>query len=172
MKVMQKYQKPILQLEKLLQNLATLNLTLFNQEESVDVIEECTDVYSQYLRVKGTETIDNAKQACDQNNFIEAQRLLDNMMIQIQKNNNKVVYKCIGIIQDLNQAKQASQKIQYNNFGSKQLCQMIVNNYAQGGINSIFSFDGKQLQQLKSSQFLNLTQQTMIKIVQTKKAQY
>ncbi|CAD8203694.1 unnamed protein product [Paramecium pentaurelia] len=151
---------------------AALNLTLFNQDENVDVIEECTDVYSQYLRVKSTETIDNAKQACDQNNFVEAQRLLDNMMIQIQKNNHKVVQKCTGIIQDINQAKQASQKIQYNTFGSKQLCQMIVNNYAQGGINSIFSFDGKQLQQLKSSQFLNLTQQTMIKIVQTKKAQY
>ncbi|CAK66071.1 unnamed protein product (macronuclear) [Paramecium tetraurelia] len=157
---------------EIIQKSAALNLTLFNENENVGVIEENIDVYSQYMRVKGTQAIDDAKRACEQNNFEDAQRLLDDMTIQISKKNNKVVLECAGIIQDLNQAKEATKSISYNSYGSKQLCQIVVNNNTQGGMNSVFSLDGQQQQQLNPSQYSNLTQQTMLKMVQTKKAKY
>ncbi|CAK64168.1 unnamed protein product (macronuclear) [Paramecium tetraurelia] len=121
----------------------SLTLTFFNQDEQINQNESDIDVYAQYYRVKGTEVIDDARKACEQNKNEDAQKLIDNMLIQIQKNQN-VAAQCTGIIQDLQQAKQASSRNTYNLFGQKQMCQMVSNNYQQGGVNSLFSATGAQ----------------------------
>ncbi|CAD8191541.1 unnamed protein product [Paramecium octaurelia] len=147
----------------------SLTLTFFNQDEQINQNESDIDVYAQYYRVKGTEIIDDARKACEQNKNEDAQKLIDGMLIQIQKNQN-VASQCTGIIQDLQQAKQASARNTYNLFGQKQMCQMVSNNYQQGGVNSMFSSAGMQLQQVQPSAFSNVQQQQMMFQVQSSKS--
>ncbi|CAD8149369.1 unnamed protein product [Paramecium octaurelia] len=149
----------------------SLTLTFFNQDEQINYNESDIDVYAQYYRVKGTEVIDDARKACELNKNEDAQKLIDNMLIQIQKNQN-VASKCTGIIQDLQQAKQASARNTYNLFGQKQMCQMVSNNYQQGGINSLFSATGMQQQQLQPAAYSNACQQQMMYQVQASKPNY
>ncbi|CAK64169.1 unnamed protein product (macronuclear) [Paramecium tetraurelia] len=149
----------------------SLTLTFFNQDEQINQNESDIDVYAQYYRVKGTEVIDDARKACEQNKNEDAQKLIDNMLIQIQKNQN-VAAQCTGIIQDLQQAKQASSRNTYNLFGQKQMCQMVSNNYQQGGVNSLFSATGAQLQQVQPAAYSNACQQQMMFQVQASKPNY
>ncbi|CAD8154116.1 unnamed protein product [Paramecium pentaurelia] len=148
---------------------ANLDLNLFNVDEQINEnIYPDIDVYAQYFRVKGTEVIYEASKACEQNKNEDAQKLIDNMLIQIQKNPN-VAAQCTGIIQDLSQAKQASARTSYNLFGQKQMCQMVSNNYQQGGVNSMFSTQGIQLQQNQPATYQNIQQQQMMAQVQKSK---
>ncbi|CAD8154113.1 unnamed protein product [Paramecium pentaurelia] len=147
----------------------SLTLTFFNEDELINQNEADLDVYAQYFRVKGTEVIDEARKACEQNKNEDAQKLIDNMLIQIQKNPN-VAAQCTGIIQDLQQAKQASARTSYSLFGQKQMCQMVSNNYQQGGVNSLFSAQGMQLQQVQPAAYQNVQQQQMMFQVQSSKA--
>ncbi|CAD8066224.1 unnamed protein product [Paramecium sonneborni] len=93
------------------------------------------------------------------------------MLIQIQKNQN-VAAQCGGIIQDLQQAKQASERQSYDLFGQKLMCQMVSNNYQQQGVNSIFSASGVQMQQPTAAQYQNCQQQSMMFQVQRQKPPY
>ncbi|CAD8119435.1 unnamed protein product [Paramecium primaurelia] len=147
----------------------SLTLTFFNQDEQINQNEADLDVYAQYFRVKGTEVIDEARKACEQNKNEDAEKLIDNMLIQIQKIPN-VAAQCTGIIQDLQQAKQASARTSYSLFGQKQMCQMVSNNYQQGGVNSLFSAQGMQLQQVQPAAYQNVQQQQMMFQVQYSKA--
>ncbi|CAD8066229.1 unnamed protein product [Paramecium sonneborni] len=149
----------------------SLTLTFFNLDEQINQNEQDIDVYAQYFRVKGTEVIDQARKACEQNKNEDAQKLIDNMLIQIQKNQN-VAAQCGGIIQDLQQAKQASERQSYNLFGQKQMCQMVSNNYQQQGVNSMFSAQGFQVQQVQPASYQNIQQQAMMGLVQQSKQPY
>ncbi|CAD8066226.1 unnamed protein product [Paramecium sonneborni] len=149
----------------------SITLTFFNLDEQINQNEQDIDVYAQYFRVKGTEVIDQARKACEQNKNEDAQKLIDNMLIQIQKNQN-VAAQCGGIIQDLQQAKQASERQSYNLFGQKQMCQMISNNYQQQGVNSMFSAQGFQVQQVQPASYQNIQQQAMMGLVQQSKQPY
>ncbi|CAD8066225.1 unnamed protein product [Paramecium sonneborni] len=147
-------------------------LTFFNLDEQINQnINLDIDVYAQYFRVKGTEVIDQARKVCEQNKNEDAQKLIDNMLIQIQKNQN-VAAQCGGIIQDLQQAKQASERQSYDLFGQKLMCQMVSNNYQQQGVNSIFSASGVQMQQPTAAQYQNCQQQSMMFQVQRQKPPY
>ncbi|CAD8103460.1 unnamed protein product [Paramecium primaurelia] len=148
---------------------ASLDLNFFNFDEQINEnIYPDLDVYAQYFRVKGTEVIDEARKACEQNKNEDACKLIDNMLIQIQQNPN-VAAQCTGIIQDLQQAKQASTRTSYDLFGQKLMCQMVCNNYQQGGVNSMFSTQGIQLQQNQPAAYQNIQQQQMMVQVQQQK---
>ncbi|CAD8192948.1 unnamed protein product [Paramecium pentaurelia] len=147
---------------------ANLYLTFFNSDEQINQNEEDIEVLTQFYRVKGTEAIEQARKACENNNFEQARNIIDYFLIQIQKNNKKVTSKCGQIIQDLEQAKQASQQYQYHQYGLKQMYQLISNNYQQTGINSQFSMHGKQVQSLQPS-YSNQMQQNLVSLVQSKK---
>ncbi|CAD8154004.1 unnamed protein product [Paramecium pentaurelia] len=148
---------------------ASLDLNFFNFDEQINEnIYPDIDVYAQYIRVKGTEVIDEAGKACEQNKNEDACKLIDSMLIQIQQNPN-VAAQCTGIIQDLQQAKQASTRTSYDLFGQKLMCQMVSNNYQQGGVNSMFSTQGIQLQQNQPAAYQNIQQQQMMVQVQKQK---
>ncbi|CAD8194861.1 unnamed protein product [Paramecium octaurelia] len=153
---------------EIVEKIAFLSLTFINPDQEGISIDEDPEVQTQYYRVKGTEAIDEARKACELNKFEDAQSRINHIMIQIQQN-QLMRSLCSGIIQDLDQAKQASLMTTYKTFGQKQMYQMVTNNYLQGGINSIFTVNGKQLQQKQPAQFQNRIQQIMMNKVQNQK---
>ncbi|CAD8085136.1 unnamed protein product [Paramecium primaurelia] len=154
---------------EIIEKLANLSLTFYNPDQEMIQIDTDPDVQTQYFRVKGTEAIDDARKACEQNKFEDAQARINHILIQIQQ--NKIANSlCAGIIQDLDQAKQASMITSYKTFGQKQMYQMVTNNYLQGGINSIFTANGKQLQQKQPAHYQNRIQQIMMSKVQNQKS--
>ncbi|CAD8102844.1 unnamed protein product [Paramecium sonneborni] len=147
---------------------ASLHLTLYNYDEEITQDEQDHEVISQYFRVKSSETIENARLACENDNFLLAQKLIDNMLVQI-KQNKKIALQCNSIIKDLQQARQACQKQQYNEYGLNQMYQLISNNYLQTGVNSEFTIHGKQVQSLHPSSYSNSMQQQLVSYIQSKK---
>ncbi|CAD8154111.1 unnamed protein product [Paramecium pentaurelia] len=131
----------------------SLTLTFFNEDELINQNEADLDVYAQYFRVKRTEVIDEARKACEQNKNEDAQKLIDNMLIQIQKNPN-VAAQCTGIIQDLHHIV----------YLDRNKCVKW-----SGGVNSLFSAQGMQLQQVQPAAYQNVQQQQMMFQVQNQK---
>ncbi|CAD8073393.1 unnamed protein product [Paramecium sonneborni] len=154
---------------EIIQKVTNLHLTFFNPNQEIPSIEEDSEVLTQYFRVKGTEAIDEARKACELNQFEDAQSRINHILLQIQQN-QKAASLCAGIIQDLDQAKQASLITSYKSFGQKQMYQMVTNNYLQGGINSVFSANGQQLQQKQPALYSNKIQQFMMNKVQNQKS--
>ncbi|CAD8129944.1 unnamed protein product [Paramecium sonneborni] len=148
---------------------SNLFLTFFNHDEKIEQNEEDLEVQTQYYRVIVTEIIDQAQKACEQQQFQEAQDKIDQMILQIQKN-QRLLSNCPQLIQDLNQAKQATEKYNFIKYGRGQMFQIISNNFSQQGVTSLFTVNGQQKQtNLRIFSYSNRVQTEMVDIIQTRK---
>ncbi|CAD8127191.1 unnamed protein product [Paramecium sonneborni] len=136
--------------KQVIQKDASLIVKIVNSDNSIIQNEQDLDVLTQYYRVKGTETILNAKQLCDQDDFDQAKLLIQSMLIKI-KPNEFILALCQGIVQDLEQALQACERNRFQNYGNSQMIQFVSNNFQQIGSNSIFNSRGQQLSSTQAS---------------------
>ncbi|CAD8090884.1 unnamed protein product [Paramecium sonneborni] len=122
----------------------SLIVKIVNSDNSIIQNEQDLDALTEYYRVKGTETILNAKQLCDEDDFDQAKLLIQSMLIKI-KPNEFILALCQGIVQDLEQAVQACERNRFQNYGNSQMIQFVSNNFQQIGSNSIFNSLGQKL---------------------------
>ncbi|CAD8210774.1 unnamed protein product [Paramecium pentaurelia] len=154
-----------------IQKFASLALTIFHQDEQINQNEEDIEVLTQYNRVIAAQVIDDARKSCQQEKYQEAQNKLDDVLIKFQAN-QQFSSQNPQLIQDLQQAKQASQKQTFSTYGYGQMIQLSSNSYQQQGVNSIFSSNGQQQQQnLRLSSFSNRLQTSMVNQLQLRKTQ-
>ncbi|CAD8123001.1 unnamed protein product [Paramecium sonneborni] len=150
---------------------ASLVLTIFQQDEQINQNEEDEEVLTQYNRVIAAQVIDNARKSCQQQEYQKAQNNIDNLLVRFQTN-QKFSSQNPQLIQDLQQAKQASTRQTFNSYGQGQMMQISSNSYKQQGVNSVFSPDGQQQQQNPRFQtFSNNLQSSMVNTLQLRKTQ-
>ncbi|CAD8145074.1 unnamed protein product [Paramecium pentaurelia] len=125
-------------------------------------------VTEQVFRVESAEVIKDALQKCQNRQNTQAINLIDSLISKVQEN-QQLNEKVKNIVSDLQQVKQAAKQEYFNKFGSKQMYQIISNNYNQQGINAKFDAAGIQLQQEEQSQFQNQKQMMWVKKVQYSK---
>ncbi|CAD8103462.1 unnamed protein product [Paramecium primaurelia] len=148
---------------------ASLDLNLFNFDEQItENIYPDLYVYTRYFRAKGTEVIDEAIKAFEQNKKEDAYKLIDNLLIQIQKNPD-VAALCTRIIQDLQKAKQASARSSFSCDAQRYFLEMDSNNYQNEGFNSMFSNQGIPFQENQPAAYQNIQQQQMMVQMQKQK---
>ncbi|CAK68768.1 unnamed protein product (macronuclear) [Paramecium tetraurelia] len=134
---------------------------LINEEQDYFVTE-------QVFRVESAEVIKDALHKCQNRQNQQAINLIGNLISKVQEN-PQLTEKVKNIVADLEQVKQAARQEYFNKFGSKQMYQIISNNYNQQGINAKFDATGIQLQQEEQSQFQNQKQMMWVKKVQYQK---
>ncbi|CAK70409.1 unnamed protein product (macronuclear) [Paramecium tetraurelia] len=157
--------------KKDLKKSATLILTFFNQDEQIYQNEEDIEVLEQYNRVIVAQIIDDARKQCQKQQFDVAQNQIDEVIVRLQSN-QRMASQAPSLIQDLYQAKQASQRGTFTSYGLGQMMQLSSNSYQQQGVNSIFSLDGKQQQQnVRFQSYSNNLQQNMVQQLQLRKTQ-
>ncbi|CAK67432.1 unnamed protein product (macronuclear) [Paramecium tetraurelia] len=150
------------------QKVSFLQLKLYNEDEQIGQNDANADVTREFLRVQATEAIDLARMKCEQSKNEEAELLLEQMKQNILTD-EKFAKVSAQAINDIDQAKNASKRKNYVNFGMKQMYQMSVNNYQQEGLNAQFDLQGKQMQQLDQGKFQNKKQLKMVQEVQKRK---
>ncbi|CAD8143721.1 unnamed protein product [Paramecium octaurelia] len=150
------------------QKVSFLQLKLYNEDEQIGENDANADVTREFLRVQATEVIDLARMKCEQSKNEEAEMLLEQMKQRILIDQKYKKVSAQAII-DIDQAKNASKRKNYANFGMKQMCQMSVNNYQQEGLNAQFNFQGQQIQQVNQGMFQNKKQLKMVQEVQKRK---
>ncbi|CAD8141053.1 unnamed protein product [Paramecium octaurelia] len=151
------------------QKVSTLQLKLYNEEEQIGENDPNADVTREFLRVQATEAIEQARMKCDLSKNEEAEDMLEKMKQNILTD-QKLAKVSAQAILDIDQAKNASKRSNYLNFGKKQMFQMEVNNYQQEGLNAQFDDLGQQMQQIDQGMFQNRKQLKMVKEVQKKKS--
>ncbi|CAD8147050.1 unnamed protein product [Paramecium pentaurelia] len=155
--------------KKVYQKVSVLQLKLYNQDEQIGENDPNPDVTREILRVQATEAIEQARMKCELSKNEEAEEMLETMK-QLILSDQKMSGVSAQAIIDIDQAKNASKRQNYSNFGMKQMCQMFVNNYQQEGLNAQFDFSGQQMQQVDQGMFQNSKQLKMVKEVQKRKS--
>ncbi|CAD8145963.1 unnamed protein product [Paramecium octaurelia] len=125
-------------------------------------------VTEQVFRVESAEVIKDALHKCQNRQNQQAINMIGSLISKVQEN-PQLIEKVKNIVSDLEQVKQAARQEYFNKFGSKQMYQIISNNYNQQGINAKFDATGIQLQQEEQSQFQNQKQMMWVKKVQYSK---
>ncbi|KAM3137125.1 hypothetical protein pb186bvf_010853 [Paramecium bursaria] len=152
--------------KQIMEKKAELVLTFFNENENIPQNEQDVEVAVQYNRVKSADIIDDAQIACQNNNHELAQKMIQQTISEINKN-PAVQKKSQFILEDLEQALEATKPQNFQNYGMKQMIQMKSNNYKQTGMNAKF-VGGMQIQ-MDTAQFQNKKQAEWVTKVKSSK---
>ncbi|CAD8151941.1 unnamed protein product [Paramecium pentaurelia] len=155
--------------KQIYQKVSVLQLKLYNEDEQIGENDPNEDVTREFLRVQATDAIDQARKRCELSKNEEAEEMLEKMKQNILTDQKLAKVSAQAII-DIDQAKNASKRNNYANFGMKQMYQMSVNNYQQEGLNAQFDQKGAQIQQIEQGMFQNKRQLKMVQEVQKRKS--